>query len=104
VTPDEILQELARLERRRQEGPALRECHDCRAKPGEPHRRGCDTELCSVCGGQRLCCECDEHDPLFARWTGIWPLKAEACYLGLDLNEIADMPELIRIFAVKPKA
>jgi len=67
----------------------LRNCHDCGAMPGEEHGENCDTERCSVCGGQRLCCdpeECKDHDKKFARWTGIWPGKAEAEYLGIDLN------------------
>jgi hypothetical protein len=65
----------------------LRNCHDCNAKPGEIHQDGCDVERCSVCGGQRLGCDCKGHDKQFAHWTGIWPGKAEADYLGVDLNE-----------------
>ena len=65
----------------------LQTCHDCGAKPGEPHDDGCDVERCSVCGRQRLQCDCVGHDKQFARWTGIWPGKAEADYLGIDLNE-----------------
>jgi hypothetical protein len=61
-------------------------CYDCGVNPGFPHKPGCDTERCSVCGGQRAGCDCKDHDPLFARWTGIWPGKAEAEYLGIDLN------------------
>lgn len=64
----------------------LKDCHDCNAKPGEPHLDGCDIEICSYCGEQRLGCNCNDHDPLFARWTGIWPGKAEADFLGVDLN------------------
>jgi len=79
----------------------LRNCHDCGAKPGEPHRDGCDVERCSVCGGQRLQCECDGHDPLFSRWTGIWPGTAEADYLGMDLNEFIGMG-MDEIFFQKP--
>lgn len=61
-------------------------CYDCGAKPGEAHQDGCDVERCSVCGGQRLGCDCKGHDKAFAHWTGIWPGKAEADYLGVDLN------------------
>lgn len=65
----------------------LSDCHDCAAKPGEQHRDGCDTERCSVCGGQRMCCNCKGHDKDFSKWTGIWPGGAEADWLGIDLNE-----------------
>jgi len=80
----------------------LQICHDCKAKPGEVHRKGCDVEICSVCGGQRLQCSCRAHDPRFARWTGIWPGKAEAIFLGIDLNEFLDK-RYDEIFFIKPK-
>ena len=80
----------------------LKSCHDCGANPGQPHLAGCDTERCSVCGGQRLQCVCKGHDPLFARWTGLWPGEAEAALLGLDLNGFAVMG-LHKTFFVKPK-
>jgi len=68
---------------------SLHNCHDCNAAPGQQHMDGCDTEHCSVCGGQRMCCDCVGHDKDFAKWTGIWPGFAEATLLGLDLNEFA---------------
>src|ERR1035438_10795694 len=79
----------------------LRNCHDCGAKPGQPHYVGCDTEQCSVCGGQRLQCECHGHDRLFARWTGLWPGAAEAAVLGIDLNEF-HRRGYNKIFFIKP--
>lgn len=79
----------------------LRNCHDCAAKPGEIHSEGCDVERCSVCGGQRLCCNCEGHDKSFSRWTGIWPGFAEANYLGVDLNEFS--VKYANLFFTKPK-
>ncbi len=66
----------------------FRDCGDCGASPGTPHKYGCDVERCSVCGGQRIQCSCKDHDRMFARWTGFWPGKAEAELLGLTLNEM----------------
>lgn len=62
-------------------------CPDCGTAPGMPHVPGCDVERCSVCGNQKIQCNHSDHDPLFARWTGIYPGEAEAKYLGMDLNE-----------------
>ena len=66
----------------------LKPCPDCAVVPGQPHREGCDVERCSACGMQRIAyCHESEHDPLFSRWTGIWPTDAEAQFVGVDLNE-----------------
>lgn len=81
----------------------LKHCYDCGVKPGQPHQDGCDVERCSVCGGQKLSCECKGHDPLFARWTGIWPGTAEAEHLGMDLNTLYTSGTYKALF-IKPKA
>ena len=65
----------------------MKNCHDCNAEPGQPHMDGCDVEICSVCACQRLQCDCNAHDPAFARWSGWWPGSLEADALGLDMNQ-----------------
>jgi hypothetical protein len=80
---------------------ALRKCPDCSAEPGESHGVNCDVERCSACGGQRLQCNCENHDPLFARWTGIWPGQAEASFLGIGLNQFIEQG-YNSVFFVKP--
>jgi hypothetical protein len=67
----------------------LRTCPDCGVAPGMPHLDNCDVERCSVCGEQRLGCDCEGHDQAFARWTGFWPGALEADALGIDLNELS---------------
>src|SRR5581483_344941 len=57
-------------------------CPDCQALIGEPHRRGCDVERCTVCHGQRLLCDCAGHDHVAACWTGEWPGAAACRELG----------------------
>lgn len=76
-------------------------CHDCGAKPGRLHVDGCDTEACSVCGGQRMLCDCAGHDPQFARWTGFWPGLLEATALGIDLNTLYSSGTY-KLFLIKP--
>lgn len=84
----------------------LQPCGDCGVLPGERHLPGCDIAACSVCGGQRLQCEwvgsCPDHDPAFARWTGLFPGVAESTALGIDLNTFYELG-LHRVFFVKPK-
>ncbi|MFH1367242.1 MAG: hypothetical protein ABIH38_04655 [Patescibacteria group bacterium] len=84
---------------------SLTDCPDCGAKPGQPHKEGCDVERCSNCGGQFISCDCPsrKHDKLFARWTGFWPGDLESKALGLDLNDFYAQG-YHKTFFVKPKA
>lgn len=79
----------------------LPRCGDCGVIPGQPHDDGCDVERCSVCGGQRIQCDCVSHDKLFARWTGFLPGEAEAEMLGLDMNGF-HARGFHKLFFVKP--
>lgn len=62
------------------------DCHDCRAKPGELHDPGCDTEQCPECGRQAISCEHGkdvlyEDGELWEKrlpWTGVMSMIEEA--------------------------
>lgn len=77
-------------------------CPECGAEPGKPHERKCEVERCSVCGGQKRFCDCEGHDPAFARWTGYWPGMAEAAFLEMDICEFY-ASGLHKVLFIKPQ-
>lgn len=52
-------------------------CPDCGAEPGEQHDPNCDVAMCTLCGRQRLSCDCEDGETDI--WSGIWPGIKE-CY------------------------
>jgi hypothetical protein len=62
---------------------SLENCPGCGVAPGHVHVPGCLAELCSHCGHIRRGCKSEAHDPVFSRWTGIYPGVAECFALGL---------------------
>ena len=85
----------------------IKRCPDCGVLPGLKHEDGCDVAICTICGQQCICCDCEEGECEPGEWTGIWPGVAECyehkliCYdtckrpdgtklgWGFDLNEYA---------------
>lgn len=57
----------------------IRNCPDCGVKPGEIHDDNCDVVICTICGQQRICCDCEEGEGEPGEWTGIYPGVVE-CY------------------------
>jgi len=71
----------------------LDNCFSCKVVAGK---------ICSECGGQKISCECTNHDKQFASWKGFWPGELECKALNMDLNTFY-MTGMHKIFFVKPR-
>jgi hypothetical protein len=79
----------------------LRNCRDCGARPGQVHKPHCSLEVCSICGGKRLRCQCLNHDRAFARWLGQSSAEIFSRTMGISMTEYTKMGG-DRLFCVKP--
>lgn len=96
-----------------------KDCPDCGVAVGKQHANECDVERCSVCGCQRVTCDCKGHDPMASVWTGEWPcigqleaesvravfalafrLQSELCEMGIESEPMPtsdDTDEIVRL-------
>ncbi len=61
-------------------------CPDCGVGIEKPHIEGCDIERCSMCGMQKLTCDCVGSERVLENWMGIWPERGKLT--KEDLNGI----------------
>ncbi len=66
----------------------IEDCPDCGAKPGEVHADGCDIELCSECGLQKIGCN-HKGDKKFH--GGLVSIRVQQKRFPLDSSQNLDM-------------
>jgi hypothetical protein len=53
------------------------DCPDCGVNPNQQHLNNCDVARCTICGRQKLGCDCEKGENDI--WEGIWP-GIKKCY------------------------
>ena len=63
---------------------SIEKCHDCGVKLGEVHKTGCDWEICSICGGQTLTCQCNQEESQRIPFGTVREIAARIPYFSCD--------------------
>lgn len=73
----------------------MKRCSDCAVKEGELHWVGCDWEVCPICGGQRMCCDCKLKGKKRIPYGCVREIAAKVPYYSQEIIDTYVKPELL---------